>query len=46
MEKKLTELKEIIPKALSLDKMVMVAVFGVPTVTPFDELWESKALLG
>lgn len=34
----LTELKAIIPKALSLDSMVMVAFFGVPTVTPFEEL--------
>lgn len=36
----LTELKAIIPKALSLDRMVMVALFGVPSVTPLEELWK------
>ena len=30
----------MIPKALSLDRMVMVALFGVPSVTPLDELWK------
>lgn len=30
----------MIPKALSLDSMVMVALFGVPSVTPFEELWK------
>ena len=34
----LTELKAIIPKALSLDRMVMIALFGVPSVTPLEEL--------
>lgn len=38
----LTELKAMIPKALSLDKMVIVALFGVPSVTPLEELWEEK----
>ena len=38
----LTELKAMIPKALSLDRMVTVALFGVPTVTPLDELWEGE----
>lgn len=42
----LTELKDIIPKALSLDKMVILAVFGVPTVTPFDELWNDNNDVG
>lgn len=37
----LTELKAIIPKALSLDRMVMVALFGVPRVTPLEELWRA-----
>lgn len=37
----LTELKAIIPKALSLDRMVMVALFGVPSVTPLEELWKA-----
>ena len=34
----LTELKEMIPKALSLDRMVIVARLGVPRITPLDEL--------
>lgn len=34
----LTELKEMIPKALSLDRMVMVALLGVPSLTPLEEL--------
>ena len=34
----LTELKAMIPKALSLDRMVTVALFGVPSITPLDEL--------
>lgn len=34
----LTELKAITPKALSLDRIVMVALFGVPRVTPLEEL--------
>lgn len=34
----LTELKAMIPKALSLDRMVMVALFGVPSFTPLEEL--------
>lgn len=38
----LTELKAIIPKALSLDRMVMVALFGVPSVTPLEELWKKR----
>lgn len=37
----LTELKATIPKALSLDRMVMVALFGVPSVTPLEELWKA-----
>lgn len=37
----LTELKAIIPKALSLDRMVMVALFGVPRVMPLEELWNT-----
>lgn len=38
----LTELKAIIPKALSLDRMVMVALFGVPSVIPLEELWNTE----
>lgn len=34
----LTELKAIIPKALSFERMVMVALLGVPSVTPLEEL--------
>lgn len=30
----------MIPKALSLDRMVIVALFGVPSTTPLEELWE------
>lgn len=37
----LTELKAIIPKALSLDRMVIVALFGFPKVTPLEELWKA-----
>lgn len=33
----LTELKEMIPKALSFDRMVIVARLGVPTITPLEE---------
>lgn len=36
----------MIPKALSLDKMVIVALFGVPSVTPLEELWEEIVLNG
>jgi len=36
----LTELKAMIPKALSLDRMVIVALFGVPSLTPLEELWK------
>lgn len=38
----LTEFKAMIPKALSLDRMVMVALFGVPSLTPLDELWAEE----
>lgn len=34
----LTELKAMIPNALSLDRMVMVALLGVPSFTPLEEL--------
>ena len=37
----LTKLKAIIPKALSLERIVMVALFGVPSVTPLEELWNA-----
>lgn len=38
LQNSLTELKAIIPKALSLERMVMVALLGVPSVTPLEEL--------
>lgn len=38
----LTELKAIIPKALSLERMVIVALLGVPTVTPLEEFLEES----
>lgn len=38
----LTELKAITPKALSLDRIVMVALFGVPRVTPLEELYNAE----
>lgn len=38
MTRFLTELKAMIPKALSLDRIVMVALLGDPSVTPLDEL--------
>lgn len=34
-------MKAIIPKALSLDRMVMDALFGVPSFTPLEELWNA-----
>lgn len=32
----------MIPKALSLDRIVIVALFGVPSVTPLEELWKEE----
>lgn len=35
-------MKAMMPKALSLDRMVMVALLGVPSLTPLEELWNAE----
>lgn len=32
----------MMPKALSLDRMVMEALLGAPSLTPLEELWKAE----